>query len=170
MKWGKKIIGGRVYDLAHLDPFILPVTPKALGSPTFNVRVSIGCHVFTDKWDPSYTPDLKFTDGLEERCFSTDRYALSQNLPIILKQASSGKAHFTNIPNTFVVSQNLPGLTGPYAVFFKVTKADSSKLDARLIVVSAYEKPSLPNRLKAITFATLVSNTVSGKPIKRPKK
>lgn len=170
MKWGKKTICGRVYDLAHLDPFILPVTPKAPGSPTFNVRVSIGCHVFTEKWDPAYTPDLKITDGLEERCFSTDRYALSQNLPLILRQASSGKAHFTNIQNTFVVHHNLPDLVGPYAVFFKVTKANSSKFDVRLIVVSAYEKPNLPNRLKTITFATLVSNTVSGNPIKRPKK
>lgn len=170
MSWGKKKIRGQVYDLTHLDPFILQVTPKTEGARTFNVHISFGSHVFTEEWECSHTPDLKFIDGTEVRCFSIIRHSLSLNLPQIVRQAASGRAHFSSHQNTFMLFQNLSDLTGPYAVFFNITKAKSQKFDASMFVISAYEKPNLPKRLKRITFATLVSNTVIGKPIKRPKK
>ena len=169
MSWGQKKIQGQVYDLTHLDPFIFPVTPKADGARTFNVHVSFGLHVFTEEWDDSYTPDLKFTDGDELRCFSIDRHSHSLELPQIIQDAASGRAYFSDYPHTFTVSKNLPNLVGPYSVYFKIEKAKSPKFDASMFVVSAYEKQNLPPRLKKITFATLVSHTVMGKPIRRPR-
>jgi len=169
MNWGKKKIGGQIYDLTHLDPFILPVTPKIATAPTFLVRVSFGCHVFTKKWEEPFTPDLRVVYGSEERCFCIDRHSLSLNLPQIIKETALSRVYFSQ-RDSFVVPRNMPGLNGPYAVFFKIDKARSDDFDARMIVVSAYEKPGIPKRLPAITFATLVSNVVLERPVRRPKK
>ena len=49
MSWGKKRIAGVVYDLTHLDPFDLDVTPSYQGAPTYKVRVTFGHHTFTRK-------------------------------------------------------------------------------------------------------------------------
>jgi hypothetical protein len=81
----------------------------------------------------------------------------------------NGKAYFSQTRN-FLLVENLPGINGPYAVFFKVEKAKSKDFDVAMFVVSAYEKPDLPRRLPKITFATLISKTANGQPIMRPKK
>jgi hypothetical protein len=169
--WGKKTIRGTVYDLCHLNPFTVNVTPKAEGAPTYVVHVTFGSHTFTKEWDPSYTPDLRFIDGTEVRCFCPDRHGYSLQLPTIVRQGVFGRAYFSQGQN-FLLVESLPGLSGPYAVFFNVKPAKMPGVDAAMFIVSAYEKPGLPpkSRLPAITFPTLISKTIAGQPIKRPKR
>ena len=58
MSWGKKQIAGVSYELGHLDPVIMDVTPKVQDAPTYKVHVSFGCHTFTKGWENGYSPDL----------------------------------------------------------------------------------------------------------------
>lgn len=171
MSWSTFRAGDLEYDLNHLNPFTLSVTPKMEGAPTFKVLVSFGHHTFTREmngWDPV---EMKFVHGQEERCFCADRHKHSLELPRIVAGSSAGRAYFSQTRNYLLV-EHLPGIIGPYAVFFNVERARLPGIDATMFVVSAYPKPALPpkNRLGAITFATLVSKTVAGERIKRPKK
>ena len=50
MSWGKRTFGGVEYDLSHLDPFTMQVTPKGEDARTYNVRVTFTCHTFTREW------------------------------------------------------------------------------------------------------------------------
>jgi hypothetical protein len=172
MSWGKKQIAGVVYDLGHLDPFLMDVTPKAPGAPTYAVRVSFGLHTFTRELLSSDPPDHHMTDGAggtDVRCFCPVRHQCSVHLPAIVQKAASGKAHFSEGKN-FLLVRNLPGMNGPYAIFFDVEKAKSKKFQAAMFVSSAYVKPNLPLNLPTITVATIVSRRVQGLPIIRPKK
>ena len=60
MRWDSFSAGPVDYDLTHLRPFTLNVTPKAEGAPTFKVLVSFGCHTFTREMEPADPPELKF--------------------------------------------------------------------------------------------------------------
>ena len=70
----------------------------------------------------------------------------------------------------YLLLEKLPGLNAPYAVAFKVEKAKNKSHDASLFVVSAHERPELPSRMPSIGMGTLVSLTMQGKQIVKPKK
>jgi hypothetical protein len=159
---------GQPHSLAHLEPFTISVTPKAPGAPTFRVLVNFGHHTFTREVQPGDDPTHLYTVDGDVRCFCPIRHGLSANLPDIVQ--GSNKAYLSEGYNYLFV-ENLPGLTGPYAVFFTVQRAGTIKnVDAILRVVSAYEKLALPKRLQAITMATLVSKVVGVAPIVRRRK
>jgi hypothetical protein len=168
-RWHDISIEGTDYDLSHLHPFTVKVTPKADGAPTFKVYVSFGSHTFTKEWLENDNPAYLIKHDGERRCFCPIRYGHSLHLPAIIHKGVNGKAYFSQTRN-FLLVENLPGINGPYAVFFKVEKAKSKDFDVAMFVVSAYEKPDLPRRLPKITFATLISKTANGQPIMRPKK
>ena len=167
--WSDVTIAGRVYSTAHLQSFTVNVTPKADGAPTFKVYVSFSSHCFTKEWDDGYPVSHKVRYNGEDRCFCQIRHGRSLHLPAIIRRGVTGRVYFSQRQNYLIV-ENLPGMNAPYAVFFNIEKANSKEFDAAMFVVSAYEKPDLPpvNQLPAITFATLVSKTVHGKPIVRP--
>ncbi|WP_400766124.1 hypothetical protein [Methylosinus sporium] len=167
--WNEHVIGGQTYSLAHLKPFTMPVTPKAEGAPTYKLYVSFGIHTVSKEWDAAHPADHKIEFGAEARCFCPIRHGHSLYLPTIVRQASAGKAYFSQRQN-FLLIENLPGLDGPYAVFFNIERSKSTSFDAAMFVVSAYEKPNLPKNLPRITFATLVSKTARGEAVTRPKK
>jgi hypothetical protein len=170
--WNKFVIGHTSYDLSHLKPFTLSVTPKSDNAPTFKVLVSFGHHTFTRELSEGDPPEMKFSHGSDDRCFCPVRHEHSLALPRIVNEGASGRAYFSQTRN-FLLVENLPGVEGPYAVFFNIEKAKNLKgVDASLFIVSAYAKPSLPpkRKLPAITFATLVSKTVAREPVRRPKK
>lgn len=167
MGWGSKRIAGVVYDLAHLDPFKMEVTPKAAAAPTYRVGVMFGCHTFTRDLKPVDKPDLHFKNGGETRCFCVDRHALSLGLPALIRDAATGRAFFTNQRENFLLLDGAYG-GGPYVVFFKLEKARKPHLDVAMFVVSAYLKPSLPHRLPATTLAALIGTVAAGNIIQAP--
>lgn len=169
IRWGSKRIRGEVYDLTHLDPFPLHVQPKAAGGPSYTVRVSFGCHTFTRELTPTDTPDLRFRHANEVRCFCTERHKCSLELPDMIRYAAQGRAYFSERAN-FLVVETLDGFNAPYVAFFNVEKAHrGDAYDAVMFVTSAHLRPALPNRLPAVTFATLIDYTVQGKKLTRPE-
>ena len=89
-----------------------------------------------------------------------------------MKAAATGKVYFS-LDRNYLIVETLDGLSSPYAVFFKLERAERAhQVDAVMFVVSAYEKHNLPakSRLPSISFATLVSKTVKGERITAPKK
>ncbi|WP_369062325.1 hypothetical protein ABOZ73_08565 [Caulobacter sp. 73W] len=168
VSWGKRTFGGVEYDLCHLDPFTMQVTPKAPGSPTYNVRVTFTCHTFTREWCDTDAPDHKHQEGSEARAFCPIRYGHSQHLEQLIRNASVGKVRFNN-QTPWVIPATIPGLDGPYAIYFNAIKARTPGLHVIVDVRSAHHKPTLNMRLPQVTFATVIGNTAAGKPIKRPK-
>ncbi|OXE36549.1 MAG: hypothetical protein CGW95_06920 [Phenylobacterium zucineum] len=116
MSWGKKTFGGVEYDLDHLEPFTLNVTPKGDAAPTFKVLVSFGHHTFTREFNDQDPVEMKFTHNGDERCFCNDRYGHSLFLPGIVTSHAAGRAYFSQKRNYLLV-ENLPGVVGPYVVF-----------------------------------------------------
>lgn len=168
MNWGKRTIEGVEYDLAHLDARIIHVTPKAAASPTYKVLVSYGCHCFARDLRAGDPPSHHVADdGGRTRCFCLDRAAYSVHLPRIVRAASSGYAYFSQDHNMVLV-ERLPGLVGPYAIFFNVRKSRQKGVDVNLFVASAYEKPNLPTQLYAIPFTALIATVAHGKVLVRP--
>jgi hypothetical protein len=173
VKWQAFETGGQVYGLDHLSPFTLTAAPKADGAPTFTVLVTFGHHCFTREWRQGLDdPAMYYAIDRDERCFCPERHTLSLSLPAIVKAAATGKVYFSQDRN-YLIAEAVDGLSGPYAIFFKLEKAERvHKADAVMFVVSAYEKRNLPakSRLPSISFATLVAKTVRGERITRPKK
>jgi hypothetical protein len=169
MSWGTKRIAGVDYDLTHLDSFVLEVVPLAQTVPTYKVRVSFGCHTFTRDLTDGDTPDLHFNHDGENRCFCTERYKHSLDLPEMIRYAANGRVYFSEREN-FLVVETATGSNAPYVAFFNVEKAKKiDGYDAAMFVTSAHPRPGLPERLPAITFRTLIDYRVQGKRLKRPE-
>jgi len=135
----------------------------------YKVHVSFGMHTFTKEWDAAiHTPDYRMVHGPDERCFCPIRHGHSLHLPKIVSGATV--AYFSQRTD-FLLIDNIPGVTGQYAVFFNLRKASSPHFDARMFISSAYEKVKLPPKkaLSAIPFAVLVAKKIAGEPISRPK-
>jgi hypothetical protein len=147
----------------------MPVTPKAEGARTYHVRVTFSCHTFTREWDHADHPELRVPDDNGIRSFCPIRHGHSLNIRDCIEQAANGKVYFNN-QTRFLISSTLPGLVGPYAIYFNVIQAKTTGLDVIMDVRSAYHKPNLATNLPRITFATIVGNIAAGKPIVRPKK
>jgi hypothetical protein len=64
--------------------------------------------------------------------------------------------------------EQLPGVNGPYAVFFNVQKSKQANLDVVLFVASAYEKPNLVKAMPAISFTALIAKASRGLAATRP--
>lgn len=171
-RWPAKQIQGQVYDLSHLDPFILSIAPAAAGSQTYRVRVSFGLHTFSKTLAPEHTPDLVVRDGGDKRCFCKERYGLSRELPPLIATAASSKAFFSHDGNYVIFKRKTyGGVIIPYAAFFDMRQSRDNKThDAAMFIKSAYLKPSLPRNMDAIKFATLVAKIARGEPIKRPRR
>ena len=167
--FGKKRIAGVDYDLGHLDPFTIEVKPKDEDAPTYVVRVSFGFHCFTREIMEEDALDLHMTHGKEKRCFCHDRYALSKELVDMIKYAAKGRSYFGEKANFLIVE--IPSQhNAPYVAFFDVEKAKKSDgVDAVMFVTSAHLRPKLPEKLPAVSFATVVDYRIKGKALKRPE-
>lgn len=169
MRWGTKTIAGVDYDLGHLDGFDMSVTPKVEAARTYVVRVSFGCHTFTRDLTDADTPDLHFRHENELRCFCTDRYGYSLDLPDMIRYAAGGRVYFSEREN-FLVVESVRGANAPYVAFFNIEKAKKADgYDAAMFVTSAHTRPGLPDKLPAVTFRTLVDYRVQGKKLTRPE-
>lgn len=169
MEWRDRKIRGTTYRLGHLKPDIVTV-PSKDGTRNFSVKVTYGHHVFTRELEAQDTPDFHFHHANETRCFCLIRHGLSLHLPtIFLKAANGGKAYFGETRN-FLFAENVPGLQGPYAIFFDIKQAAEMGIDAVIFVVSAYHKPNLPSNLPKIRFDTLVRKAAAGEKMKKPSR
>jgi hypothetical protein len=167
--FGKKRISGVDYDLGHLDSFKLAVQPKGEGAPTYVVRVAFGFHCFTRAITADDSPDLYMTHNRERRCFCFDRYELSKELVGMIEYAANGRAYFGEKSN-FLIVESLSRENAPYVAFFDIEKAKKpDDVDAVMFVTSAHLRPELPERLPAVSFATIVDYRVQGRPLKRPE-
>jgi len=162
------VLNGASYDLAHLEPFVLHVQPKAAGAPSYGVLVTFGCHAFTEKAEADHPPERKYIEGTEERSFCAIRHGHSVELPRIIRFAAAGRVFFSEGRNMLCVEW-LPGTNGPYAVFFNLQRWRGPGLQVALNVESAYVKEGLPDRLPATTFATLVATVAKGGRITVPR-
>lgn len=169
MRWGKFRAGGVEYDLRHLDPRTLNVTPTPAGSKTRIVKVTFGCHTFTRDLLPADKPDMWFDDGGNRRCFCLERHALSLGLPAVIQAAANGARTYFSQGKNFLLVQNAHGQKGPYIVCYTLRKSNRPDCDAHMVVVSAYLKPNLPPRLSALTFPTLVATVADGFAVTKPK-
>jgi hypothetical protein len=169
MRWGKKKIAGVEYDLDHLDPFFIEVAPRVDGARTYRVRVSFGCHTFTRDLVQGDPIDFHFRADNEMRCFCVDRHKLSLGLPDLVRYAAAGRAYFSERAN-FLVVESAPGTNAPYVAFFNAEKAKKRDgYDVAVFVTSAHLRPELPDKLPAVTFATLVDYVFRRKKLVRPE-
>lgn len=158
MTWAKIKIAGATYDLSHLDPFSIDVTPKMAGAPTYKVQVSFGCHTFTRDPLATDTPDYRFKHKGETRCFCPTRHGLSSALPGII-MGGIRKVYFTQ-EGTYFIARRLPALAQPYFIPFAVERGKAC--DVAMFVITAYEKTDMPKRASAVTMATLIAKTAAG--------
>lgn len=168
MGWGGFAAAGIDYDLSHLDPLILVVTPDGAGAG-YRVLVTFGHHTFTREMRESDDPEWRYTVRGDPRCFCPERHGCSVYLPGIIQASAHARAYFSQGRN-YLLIEDLPGLSGPYAIFFNLGRARDRAFDVNLFVVSAYPKPNLPprRRLSAITMPTLIGKTARGERITRP--
>jgi hypothetical protein len=170
MSFGKIVIAGVEHDLTHLDPLMIRVTAKTTGSPTYNVHVSFGRHCFARELrhgDPvsHHVPD----NGGSVRCFCPIRTTHSRHLSKIVRAAPTGPAFFSQGKNMLLVDW-VPGVVGPYAVFFNLQPSTLKNIDVAMFVASAYEKPNLVKAMPAIAFTTLVGKVSNGHVPFKPKR
>jgi hypothetical protein len=159
--WGKKKIAGTVYDLTHLDPFILRVDAA-------RVQVQFGSHTFTEQYTPLHTRDLAIADGKDLRAFNVDRYGHSLSLPAAVRAAVGGEACLDK--GRMHIAATLPGLVGPYLVAFTIRPRATKKFDGVMMVVTAHHRPNLDLSLPRAPFNAVISATLVGRKIDWKKK
>lgn len=164
--WRNRTIQGVTYTFGHLDAFTMQVTPVKAGAKTYSLLVDYHLHTFAREWRDTDTPDYKFVEGNDVRCFCPDRYKMSLTLPEMIK--GSSKAYFSQEHN-YLIFKPVNG-EAPYAAFFSMQRARGRGYHAIMTVVSAYQKDELPpeSLLKSIGFATLVAKTAKGEEVRRP--
>lgn len=160
-----KTIDGITYGLSHLRPMSLslPVTKRAV-----TIEVCFGCHVFTDAYDPSLTPDWHYHHDGERRTFSIARYAFSQFLPSLIRGLPGQTVYHTRQSNFFFLRSNLlPHLGDPYVCFFNMSKATKSDdFDLLMHVQSAYPKVGMTQRAAPVSFVNLANSTFTKSPLR----
>lgn len=154
--WGRKRIAGTVYDLSHLDPFILPVG-------TVRLRVEFNCHCFTVEYNGTFhTPDLAISHGSDMRAFCLDRYGHSLRLPAAVKGAVGSTAYLSD--GRMHICATLPGLSGPYLVAYKIRRKPAKNFDGVMLITTAHHRPNADLSLPSAPFnATVFANIVGGK-------
>lgn len=164
--WGKKRLRGSVYDLGHLDAFVLDVMPGDLNARMLKAKVSFGMHTFTVKRKPEHTPDLFMGAVTKPRSFCPIRHACSLHLPQQIRKAGErGGMAFKSHAGNFLVVDRIPVVKNEYAAVFKLEASSTPGIDVQMFVISAYA-PDVPKRnLKAISFYTLMRKFAEGEAV-----
>ena len=108
MKWQPFIYQGQSYDLSHVHPFeweyIAPATDKR-PERTYKIAVQFSMHTFTRGIVTGETvePALLYRDSREERAFDFVRYALSSQLPAIVRQLDERVCYHTHHGTFFTI-------------------------------------------------------------------
>jgi hypothetical protein len=106
------------------------------------VKITFGCHCFTESFDSGKHGDHhRYTHLGEERAFDLERYDCSLQLPQVMNAMLNGTIYKGDKSYTYVAQIALPPETGnqPYSVFFSLNKTrDSAAPAVDLYVKSAY--------------------------------
>jgi hypothetical protein len=160
-----KTIRGKTYTLEHLEPFSFTLETEA-GPRVVAVRFT--CHCFTEEITPAHTPDLRYTHDHETRAFAFDRHELSKLLPQLISELGSRSVYMSMMSNFFTLRQDpAAGFTGPYLVFFNVTRSTDKGVHVLMNVESAYMKPGMTERASPVKFTTLIEKTAAGRRVPR---
>ena len=141
--FANKTFEGQVYTFPHLAQMTLSVGLVVLLQPiSIPVRVTFGCHCFTEDFDlGKHSEHHRYTHLGEERAFDVERYQCSLQLPQVVNAMLAGTIYRTDKSYTYVAQIVLPAGTGlqPYSVFFSIEKTRKSPVPAvEMFVKSAY--------------------------------
>lgn len=173
MRWKPHVdASGNSHSLSHLHPFRLsfPVTRSNGQVTELAVHVGFAMHCFARKIEAGDSADMVYSDEREERTFCFERYALSKDLPEIVRGLVDNKCGFAKDDNFVTVSVNGERR---YGVFFNVKKwvNGSGEKGILLVIQSAYElSPKKQLSMKGgIRFVRLLELTWDGIKPKKPK-
>lgn len=144
--FANKTFEGQVYTFPHLAQMTLPVDLVVQKEPiSIPVRVTFGCHCFTEEFDPEkHGGHHRYTHLGEERAFDVERYQCSLQLPQVMNAMLGGTIYRADRSYTYVAQIVLPPITGlqPYSIFFSLEKTRKSPAPAaEMFVKSAYLSP-----------------------------
>lgn len=164
MAFGTFSLGGVDYPLGHLAPFDVIVPAKDPLASSATLRVTFSHHVFSEKWDDSkHQADHEFYEDGERRAFCSVRFGCSIDLRQIIEYHVGGKAYESRDSNGILRHLFYADADGiQYPVFFNLRRANKiPSVDGILHIISAYQKPDLPARvrLQSVKFARLVHMT-----------
>lgn len=130
MSWTDITDNGRVYSLAHLQPF---TQAFRIYERDITIHFSFGFHCFTDEKDDG---KLIVNRG-ERRYFSPNRWEASKELkPWILERMLDARVTLYHDPKRQrrYFSMDIYD----YALFFQITKPDHTIDTLKILVISAY--------------------------------
>jgi hypothetical protein len=156
-----KSFQGQVYTFSHLAPMTLKVPLKVPEPIEVPVKVTYGCHCFTEEFKPDVHQDHhRYTHLHETRAFNLERFNCSLQLPAVVTSILGGKIYLADRSYTYVAQITLPPALGQqsYSVFFSLEKTRKSLAPAaEMYIKSAYLTPlkSKPNA-RSWRFGALV--------------
>jgi hypothetical protein len=164
---------GEVWDLSHLDSFVLKESVDE--HDDVPVVVLFSCHCFTrgvEEFDRSVVPVEEFySDTFERRVLDAERYRLSRLfLPQLVRDLHARHIQIGKRANFFTAElTNSFGQPVHYVVFFEVTKDKRRRRRLLLRVQSAYPITTLDKRTREarkVRFPVLLRAAFSGRQIK----
>lgn len=143
-----KAFEGKVYAFPHLARMTLSVELTVKGNPiNIPVRITFGCHCFTEAFDPGkHTDHHRYAHLHEVRAFNVERYECSLQLPQVMQAMLGGKIYRADHNYTYVAQIALPPTLGTtaYSVFFSLEKTRKAQGPS----VDMYVKSAYPSALK----------------------
>lgn len=144
-KFPHKQFEGKSFTFDHLEPMQMKLPLNADASKTIDLRVTFGCHCFTEEFDTNkHRPDHRYTHNGELRAFNTVRYECSLQLRSVILLMQRGMIYKADESYTYtahIVVESSEGQQA-YSVFFSLEKDRKSiKPALRMFVKSAYLKP-----------------------------
>jgi len=172
MKWKPFHHRGQEFDLSHLHPFEWEYTAPATAQRperTYRLDVHFSMHTFTRGLDRGETvaAEWLYHDTREERAFDFLRYALSAQLPGIVRQLGERVCYHTQHGIFFTIEAvNPEGAMQEYEVYFKLSRA-TRKGWLNLYVQSAYVRDQAHGtaqpKKRRIGFQVIAYNVTTGK-------
>lgn len=145
MKWLSFIHHGNRYHLSHLYPFDWHYTTRASGKRPacvykFQVKFSMHCFTRGPMKDEEAPEEFWYEGPDERRIFCFERYALSFQLPAIIRSMGDRNCYHTPNGNFFTIELTTrEGKRVEYEVYFNVSRS-SRKGWLNLYVESAYAR------------------------------
>ncbi|WP_313587679.1 hypothetical protein [Aquidulcibacter sp.] len=173
MNWRPFALGGKVFDLSHLDEFAFDlIVPAKQDKPEqvyrLNVTFSIHCFTRSARKDEAIEPTLAYSDSRETRIFDFERYQQSKRLREIVESLMDRKCHHDQHGNFYVFEvEDAAGVKSYYSVFFTVSKA-GRKAGLNLYVTTAHlrSQPPYAKNVKPVRFSVIVHNVWRAKGLK----
>lgn len=169
-------VGDQLHDLSHLAPFTFEVASAKVPRP-LRINVRFTNHCFSEAFDPSKNPaNAPFIfDGQRRRVFSPERYALSSQLPVLIRSLADPHARVNQTAARrnwmYAAIVEVPTTDTRYHTFFTLRRTVEERRrlqDLDMVVESAYPvSPGQrePNILGRMSFLLLAGSVYLGKSV-----